>query len=236
MRIHVAPQARPAGPGEAKPLSRADHTDCRAARAFTLIELLVVIAIIAILAALLLPVFASARGKAREAACISNLRQIGLAVQFYMQDNDGLFPYAVDPADIYTPQIWSGNPQFQALIPKITPIQTALQPYCKSAELFHCPSDCGFDTEDFTGLPLDAEPSSFARFGTSYYYRTELAVRHASDGALQNPAGVNVLFDGAGRWHGGWFKSSFRYVTLFADGHAKGLTFDDLSRIWAMPL
>lgn len=59
--------------------------------AFTLIELLVVIAIIAILAAILFPVFAQAREKARQASCLSNLKQIDLAVQMYLQDYDETF-------------------------------------------------------------------------------------------------------------------------------------------------
>src|SRR5579875_2840793 len=61
-------------------------------RGFTLIELLVVIAIIAILAAILFPVFAQAREKARQSACISNLKQIGLAVIQYVQDNNEAYP------------------------------------------------------------------------------------------------------------------------------------------------
>ena len=61
-------------------------------RGFTLIELLVVIAIIAILAAILFPVFAKAREKARSASCESNLKQISLAVLMYAQDYDEKFP------------------------------------------------------------------------------------------------------------------------------------------------
>src|SRR6266704_6401772 len=64
--------------------------------AFTLIELLVVIAIIAILAAILFPVFAQAREKARGASCLSNLKQMGLAWMMYAQDYDEQFPFA-DP-------------------------------------------------------------------------------------------------------------------------------------------
>src|SRR5438045_4118500 len=60
--------------------------------AFTLIELLIVIAIIAVLAALLFPVFAQARDKARQVACLSSLRQIGSALHMYLQDYDERMP------------------------------------------------------------------------------------------------------------------------------------------------
>jgi len=68
--------------------------DMRRSRGFTLIELLVVIAIIAILAAILFPVFAQARDKARGATCLSNQKQIGLAIMQYTQDYDEQFPFA----------------------------------------------------------------------------------------------------------------------------------------------
>src|SRR2546429_4574367 len=65
----------------------------------------------------------------------------------------------------------------------------SLQPYIKSKELFHCPGDTGFEFEDFTGLPIDpggtppnATPTSFKKFGTSYYYRTEIrSEEHTSE-------------------------------------------------------
>ncbi len=71
-----------------KPVLRPNH----ARRGFTLIELLVVIAIIAILAAILFPVFAQAREKARAITCISNLKQLGLSIAQYEQDNDEKTP------------------------------------------------------------------------------------------------------------------------------------------------
>lgn len=68
---------------------------------FTLLELLVVIAIIALLAAILFPVFSAARADARRTACISNLRQIGLALNMYLQDFDGLPPHLSTLAGTY---------------------------------------------------------------------------------------------------------------------------------------
>src|SRR5258708_2548141 len=79
----------------------------RSTFAFTLIELLVVIGIIGILASLLMPAFSRAKGKANDAKCISNLRQIGIALVIYADENNGRLPYAereptmpVDPAHV----------------------------------------------------------------------------------------------------------------------------------------
>ncbi len=216
---------------------------CTHNSAFTLIELLVVIAIISILAGILFPVFLTVRGKAREITCISNLRQQGLAITMYAEDNDSLYPFAIDPADKFTPQIWFSKPDFYALIPKLDMIQDVLQPYVKSKELFRCPADIGFDNEDFTGIPIDptgtppnANPSSYQKFGTSYYYRTEIAYIHAGEATFQTPTDVNVLFDGAGKWHGSFIGLVQRYNTLFADGHSKSISRSRLDALWAQPL
>ena len=99
-------------------------------RAFTLIELLVVIAIIAILAAILFPVFARAREKARQASCQSNLKQIDLAMQMYFQDYDEKHMYVITKCSGAEP----GN-----LLARI-PQYVRLEPYVKNWQLFACPS------------------------------------------------------------------------------------------------
>ncbi len=219
---------------------------------FTLVELLVVIAIIALLAALLFPVFAQVRGKARATVCLSNLRQAGNAFAMYAQDYDGLYPYAVDPADRETPQIWNAFPAFQAEIPTLPWLHITLQPYVKSAELFHCPSDTGTLIEDFTGLYLGADNSLYRHYSTSYLYRTEIAVRHSGDALFTTPAQLNVYMDGSGLWHGSgkddlaigtghFYKSNpdlfdRRVNTLHGDGHVKSLTFTQVWQCWDTPL
>src|SRR5512142_2638021 len=85
----------------------------RGRKAFTLIELLVVIAIIAILAAILFPVFAQAREAARKTSCLSNTKQLGLAVMQYVQDYDESYPMnSWDTPPLGLKDTDSGNPNF----------------------------------------------------------------------------------------------------------------------------
>ncbi|MCS6884627.1 MAG: DUF1559 domain-containing protein [Abditibacteriales bacterium] len=98
-------------------------------RGFTLIELLVVIAIIAILAAILMPVFARAREKARQASCMSNMKQLGTAVAMYTQDYDETFPMSV-----YLSR--NASNQLCAMT-----FLGAVEPYIKNRQVYQCPSE-----------------------------------------------------------------------------------------------
>ena len=95
-----------------------------AKRGFTLIELLVVIAIIAILAAILFPVFARAREKARQASCQSNLKQVTLGYLMYAQDYDEWFPGFLTGSTTGTRYAW----------------YDVIQPYIKNRQVYICPS------------------------------------------------------------------------------------------------
>jgi prepilin-type N-terminal cleavage/methylation domain-containing protein/prepilin-type processing-associated H-X9-DG protein len=103
-------------------------------RGFTLIELLVVIAIIAILAAILFPVFARAREKARGASCQSNLKQLSLGVLMYMQDYDGRSPYG-----------WTSINGGASS----TRWRDVVQPYIKNTQILVCPSNTGDGTSSY---------------------------------------------------------------------------------------
>ncbi len=102
-------------------------------RGFTLIELLVVIAIIAILAAILFPVFATAREKARQTSCLSNLKQTALAVLMYAQDYDETYA----KAEFVDQNNWGAWPANHYLWSSVL----CVQPYMKNRDIFRCPND-----------------------------------------------------------------------------------------------
>jgi type II secretory pathway pseudopilin PulG len=93
-----------------------------------------VIAIIATLAVILFPVFAQAREKARQAACMSNLKQLNLAVKQYVQDYDGRFNRSIQPADPANTPPGGYWERFYWIWPQI------VYPYHKSIEVFNCPN------------------------------------------------------------------------------------------------
>jgi prepilin-type N-terminal cleavage/methylation domain-containing protein/prepilin-type processing-associated H-X9-DG protein len=154
-------------------------------RGFTLIELLVVIAIIAILAAILFPVFAQARDKARQTSCLSNEKQIGLAVQMYMQDydntypsqkGDGIFVFAAKNKD-------SGLNWYDELAP-----------YIKSGQVWICPSDI-LNPGDKN--PRKAPPSNGYHFNGNLVTAvglSEAAVAAPSNCELMREAGYGWLW------------------------------------------
>jgi len=129
-------------------------------RAFTLIELLVVIALIAILAAILFPVFARAKDKAKQATCLNELKQVGMALAMYLDSDDGCLP---DRRDLklalpggYKP--WNSWP---ASDPRAGWAAIVLQPYTKNMEIWSCPGSAGVFADVVQVMqPINADPKS----------------------------------------------------------------------------
>lgn len=224
---------------------------CKMRRAFTLIELLVVIAILSILAALLFPAFARAKASAKKTHCLSNLSQIGRSLLLYMNDFDDVFPQALDASDKYASTIWGSRPEWSGRIGEMPMMHEVLYPYLKSKDVFQCPSDTGTKVLDnHFPIQLPSAPSMFKTYGSSYFFRTEIAFRQMTGTSFQLPADVNVMFDGAGHWHGAArrleptdsfqdvfeLRRQYRYNTLFGDMHAKSLAYGQLQAAWATPL
>lgn len=159
--------------------------------AFTLIELLVVIAIIAILAAILFPVFAQAREKARAISCLSNTKQLGLAVLMYVQDYDEVYPTGLQNA--WYADTW----------------EYITQPYIKNVNILRCPDDplgtppAGY--EPWAGPRLsygangysrwDSGPSAWELHGLMGLAQTWIATETQADAAVTFPAATIMIAD-----------------------------------------
>ena len=197
---------------------------------FTLIELLVVIAIIAILAAILFPVFAKARERARLSSCMNNMKQIGIAMKTYMSDYDDQYPM-----NRYADASHSAGAA-GSLDGSMNTWKTSLKPLLPSGGVYRCPSNENGDKMDDTGR----YPISYAYNGGSFWEflpdgtygaRTDADIKDpvATILVLESKAGNPdigpwILDDGAQALQDSWFNTHGGTMNwLFADTHAKAM-------------
>ncbi len=192
----------------------------RRALGFTLIELLVVIAIIAILAAILFPVFTRAREMSKKTKCLSNLKQIGLAMNSYINDWSDRYPWATE--DYVCPK----PDNFVGTIPRLG---YAIKPYTKNEGIFHCPSDTG--TVQFNnGNYLGAAPGTPVwKVGWSSYgwpecrWAPRVRLGGATIGSVIQATKCTMGWE-HGIWHynetrGDMWSEKNTINILYADGH-----------------
>jgi len=214
---------------------------------FTLIELLVVIAIIAILAAILFPVFAQAREKARQASCQSNLKQIGLAFKMYVQDYDEKWPRADPiPGGNNTPGKLGSRGQDFGFSGWIS---NALIPYTKNQAIYMCPSrnTNGFADPYSNGGTNTTDGSE--QFSYAFNYASVYGIKEA---AFTSVSSAIIMTDSTTAWWDcpyentgcgwrsrdwAWHKAQSYKQTewhamkndfLFEDGHVKASGWDQI--------
>ncbi|MFQ6096707.1 MAG: DUF1559 domain-containing protein [Armatimonadota bacterium] len=166
-------------------------------RGFTLIELLVVIAIIAILAAILFPVFARAREKAKQASCTSNVKQLMLGLLMYASDYDDKFPN----------YLWGeGN----AGNPNSVTWWGSTYPYVKNVQIFACPASGRTDRPWAVWMqrPPWNDPSVYINYGYNEIIGNTGGGLNMS--RLKRPAETAVLADCSSSWIGGYWASGDR--------------------------
>ncbi len=232
-----------------------NDSSLRRERAFSLVEVLVVLAILAILAALLLPVLSSARERGRRTACLSNLKQIGLGLQMYIEDFDGYYPNtAFGPS---APGTYNGEYRWM----------NALDPYLKNQQVFTCP-----DASGLLYQPRSLNYGAYAYNG-AYFKRPDPDLATPPCSKWDHGYGVKTsevsvptttiwVSDAAGNYEISWSETALPAINptvprtfgpfgltnmvierhqnftnvLWCDGHAKAQPLDEIARLNSMGL